>query len=126
MVRATPGRQSPYFKRERTELQSLEARITRPRPPLFADISVGQKRPRENDGDDEGQGTTKRARQDISVADEVDEVLRSIEDQDTTDRAAGSGTRLKRKRSEDDDNDEVIEVQPKKVKQFEIVDLTED
>ena len=106
--------------------RSLESRVTRPQPPLFAGTSAGQKRPRENGDEEDGQSSTKRNRQEISVADEVDEVLRSIENQDSNVGAAGSGTLHKRKRAEDDDEDEVIELQPKRVKHFEIVDLTED
>ena len=109
------------------EPRSLEARITRPQAPLTG-IDGCQKRARTEELELFEDRSQKRARRDLSIADEVDEILRSVEVQDdnTTRQESASVASNKRKRPVEEEDDEIVELPPKKAKPFAIVDLTID
>jgi len=99
----------------------------RPQPPLFTDNNHGQKRIRAEGEELSEEIGAKRPRRDLSVADEVDEILRLVENRDhNTEKAAGTPAQNKRKRPVKDDDDEIMELPPKKTKLVEIVELTDD
>lgn len=126
-ARSTPTYQSPNIKRELTNPRPLEAWITRPQPPLFTSFTCGQKGARAEKQELSEDSNPKRARRDLSIADEVDEIVRSVEQQDNNKagQESGSVAGSKRKRSVEED-DESVELPPKKAKPFAIVDLTID
>lgn len=126
-ARNTPIQQASYIKKEPMEPRSLEARITRPQAPLTG-IDGCPKRARTEELELFEDRSQKRARRDLSIADEVDEILRSVEVQDdnTTRQESASVASNKRKRPVEEEDDEIVELPPKKAKPFAIVDLTID
>jgi hypothetical protein len=122
----TTIRHSPNIKGELTRPRLLEARIMRPQPPLSTSDGLAQKRAKAEGEEVSTEAGRERARGDLSLAAEVEEILRSVELQDN-DRGRGSRSSAENKRKRPvDDDDEVVELPPTKKKTFEIVGLTDD
>jgi hypothetical protein len=105
--------------------RSLESRNTRPQPPLFGVNDYGRISAGPEDQALPGRQNTTRTGRDLSIAEEVDDILRSVENQETGQIKVTPGQN-NRKRPAEDDDDEIVELPPKKPKTFEIVGLTDD